>query len=157
MIAISLPFAQKMHVGVVDNLFNITSALSTTGLTTGNISELYTPFGKLVLLIMIQLGAIGYMTITSFFILSSGNNLSKYRTKILSTEFTMPENFNIREFVRNIIIYTFAVELFGTFLLALEFHKLGYAKPLWSAARICKKERDTPVTANMFPAPANRI
>lgn len=56
----------KMHVGVVDNLFNITSALSTTGLTTGNISELYTPFGKLVLLIMIQLGAIGYMTITSF-------------------------------------------------------------------------------------------
>ena len=28
MIAISLPFAQKMHVGVVDNLFNITSALS---------------------------------------------------------------------------------------------------------------------------------
>ena len=31
------------------------------------------------------------------------------------------------------------------------------AKPLWSAARICKKERDTPVTANMFPAPANRI
>lgn len=137
MIAISLPIAQKVHVGIVDNLFNITSALSTTGLTTGSISELYTPFGKLVLLTMIQLGAIGYMTITSFFILSSGNNLSNYRTKILRTEFTMPENFNIREFVRNIIIYTFAVELFGTFLLALEFHKLGYAKPLWSALFHC--------------------
>lgn len=136
-IAISLPFAQKMHVSFVDNLFNIVSALSTTGLTTGNISELYTPFGKLVLLVLIQLGAIGYMTITSFFILSSGNNLSKYRMKILSAEFTMPENFHIKEFVRNIIIYTFAVELFGTFLLAFEFSKLGYAKPLWSAFFHC--------------------
>ena len=68
---ISLPCAQKIHVSFVDNLFNIVSALSTTGLTTGNISQLYTPFGKLVLLTLIQLGAIGYMTITSFFILSS--------------------------------------------------------------------------------------
>lgn len=66
LICISLPFAQKMHVSLVDNLFNIVSALSTTGLTTGNISQLYTPFGKLILLTLIQLGAIGYMTITSF-------------------------------------------------------------------------------------------
>lgn len=34
LICISLPFAQKMHVSLVDNLFNIVSALSTTGLTT---------------------------------------------------------------------------------------------------------------------------
>ena len=121
-----------MHVSLVDNLFNIVSALSTTGLTTGNISQLYTPFGKLILLTLIQLGAIGYMTITSFFILSSGNNLSKYRTKILSAEFTLPENFNIKEFIRNIIIYTFVIELTGSILLSIEFAKLGYANPLWA-------------------------
>ncbi|CCY63055.1 trkH family potassium uptake protein [Clostridium sp. CAG:967] len=132
LICISLPFAQKMHVSLVDNLFNIVSALSTTGLTTGNISQLYTPFGKLILLTLIQLGAIGYMTITSFFILSSGNNLSKYRTKILSAEFTLPENFNIKEFIRNIIIYTFVIELTGSILLSIEFAKLGYANPLWA-------------------------
>lgn len=129
---ISLPCAQKMHVSFVDNLFNIVSALSTTGLTTGNISQLYTPFGKLVLLTLIQLGAIGYMTITSFFILSSGNNLSSYRTKILSAEFTLPENFNIKEFIRNIIIYTFVIELIGTVLLSIEFHKLGITNPVWA-------------------------
>lgn len=129
---ISLPCAQKIHVSFVDNLFNIVSALSTTGLTTGNISQLYTPFGKLVLLTLIQLGAIGYMTITSFFILSSGNNLSSYRTKILSAEFTLPENFNIKEFIRNIIIYTFVIELIGTVLLSIEFHKLGITNPVWA-------------------------
>lgn len=129
---ISLPCAQKMHVSFVDNLFNIVSALSTTGLSTGNISQLYTPFGKLVLLTLIQLGAIGYMTITSFFILSSGNNLSSYRTKILSAEFTLPENFNIKEFIRNIIIYTFVIELIGTIFLSIEFHKLGITNPVWA-------------------------
>lgn len=129
---ISLPCAQKIHVSFVDNLFNIVSALSTTGLTTGNISQLYTPFGKLVLLTLIQLGAIGYMTITSFFILSSGNNLSSYRTKILSAEFTLPENFNIKEFIRNIIIYTFVIELIGTIFLSIEFHKLGITNPVWA-------------------------
>lgn len=129
---ISLPCAQKMHVSFVDNLFNIVSALSTTGLSTGNISQLYTPFGKLVLLTLIQLGAIGYMTITSFFILSSCNNLSSYRTKILSAEFTLPENFNIKEFIRNIIIYTFVIELIGTIFLSIEFHKLGITNPVWA-------------------------
>lgn len=129
---ISLPCAQKIHVSFVDNLFNIVSALSTTGLSTGNISQLYTPFGKLVLLTLIQLGAIGYMTITSFFILSSGNNLSSYRTKILSAEFTLPENFNIKEFIRNIIIYTFVIELIGTIFLSIEFHKLGITNPVWA-------------------------
>lgn len=78
---ISLPCAQKIHVSFVDNLFNIVSALSTTGLTTGNISQLYTPFGKLVLLTLIQLGAIGYMTITSFFILSSGQQFIQLQNK----------------------------------------------------------------------------
>ena len=118
LVLISLPFAQKGAGNIVDNLFNIVSAMSTTGLTTGSISELYTPFGKLVLLCLIQLGAIGYMTITSFFILSSGQKLSAYRTKILSAEFTLPEGFKIREFIRNIIFYTFIIEVIGTLLLA---------------------------------------
>ena len=78
---ISMPFAQKQSVGIIDNLFNVVSAMSTTGLTTGAISELYTPFGKLILLGLIQLGAIGYMTITSFFILSSGSRLPVNRIK----------------------------------------------------------------------------
>lgn len=36
---ISMPFAQKQSVGIIDNLFNVVSAMSTTGLTTGAISE----------------------------------------------------------------------------------------------------------------------
>ena len=93
---ISLPFAQKIPVGFVDNLFNVVSAMSTTGLTTGSLSDMYTPFGKIILLGLIQLGAIGYMTLTSFLILSTSKKISTHRVKILSAEFSMPENFDLK-------------------------------------------------------------
>lgn len=129
---ISLPFAQKTEVSLVDNLFNVVSAMSTTGLATGSISELYSPFGKLILLVLIQLGAIGYMTLTSFLILSTTRKIPTHRIKILSAEFAMPEMFELKQFVKNIIIYTFSIELIGTLLLCWQFSCLGVDKPLWS-------------------------
>ncbi|MEI3254619.1 MAG: potassium transporter TrkG [Candidatus Gastranaerophilaceae bacterium] len=134
---ISLPFAQKIPVGFVDNLFNVVSAMSTTGLTTGSLSDMYTPFGKIILLGLIQLGAIGYMTLTSFLILSTSKKISTHRVKILSAEFSMPENFDLKHFISNIIIYTIIVEFIGTVLLCIEFSKLGLQKPLWSAIFHC--------------------
>lgn len=132
-ILISLPFAQKVHVGFVDNLFNIVSALSTTGLTTGSISELYTTFRHIILLCLIELGAIGYMTLTSFFILSRSDNISNNRVKILSAEFPLPQGFDVKRFVKNVIIYTIGIELVGSVLLYLQFLQNGIEKPLWNA------------------------
>lgn len=130
---ISLPFAQKIDNGVINNLFNVVSAMSTTGLTTGSIGQMYTMFGLLVLLVLIQLGAIGYMTITSFIIIAGSNKLSKSRQKILCAEFPLPEGFQIKTFIKNIILYTFIVELAGILLLWHQFLLLGLDSPLWSA------------------------
>lgn len=130
---ISLPFAQKTDNGLINNLFNVVSAMSTTGLTTGGISGMYTMPGLLVLLVLIQLGAIGYMTITSFIIIAGSNKLSKSRQKILCAEFPLPEGFRIKSFIKNIILYTFIVELIGILLLWRQFSLLGMESPLWSA------------------------
>lgn len=107
--------------------------MSTTGLTTGGISSLYTVFGKLVLLGLIQLGAIGYMTLTSFFILSGSNKISTIRTKVLSAEFSKPEFFELKKFIKNVIIYTFAIKLTGMVSLWICFHNLNIENSLWSA------------------------
>jgi len=133
LILILLPVSHKINVSFVDNLFNVVSAMSTTGLTCGAISNLYTPFGKLVLLGLIQLGGIGYMTLTSFLLLSRTDKISTHRVKVLSAEFPLPQGFNIKRFVKNIIIYTVVVESIGTLCLWLQFAALGLEKPLWSA------------------------
>lgn len=129
---ISLPFAQKIQVSLVDNLFNVVSAMSTTGLTTGSVSTMYTFFGQLVLLGLIQLGAIGYMTLTSFFILSRSDKLSTTRIRILSAEFTLPESFKIKQFVKHVVIFTLITELIGSLLLWQEFRTLGIHNCLWA-------------------------
>jgi len=133
LLLILLPCSQKTDISFIDNLFNIVSAMSTTGLTTGAVSELYTPFGKLVLLGLIQLGGIGYMTLTSFLLLSRNDKISTNRVKILSAEFPLPQGFDIKHFIKNIIFYTIIVEFIGTMLLWHEFALLGVDKPLWSA------------------------
>jgi trk system potassium uptake protein TrkH len=69
-IMLSIPFSTVNSVGSLDNLFISTSAVSTTGLTTVSVSDNYTFFGELIILLLIQLGGIGYMTFSSFVILT---------------------------------------------------------------------------------------
>ncbi|MGL6195392.1 MAG: potassium transporter TrkG, partial [Thermoguttaceae bacterium] len=133
-IVISLPFSQLKHVDFVDNLFNVVSAMSTTGLTVGAVGDIYTFWGNLVLLVLMQLGAIGYMTFTSFLILARGDRLSPTRKKILGAEFTLPEGFAIRHFTMSVIIYSFIIESIGTIVLWYEFDKFNVDNPLWQAA-----------------------
>jgi len=130
---LELPFSQKGGASFVDNIFNAVSAMSTTGLTTGAISDIYAPFGLFVLLVLMQLGALGYMTITSFIILSRTNSLSTNRVRILAAEFPMPDGMCIPEFLRHIIAYTAITEGLGAALLWWRFSALGVPQAPWSA------------------------
>lgn len=136
-IFVSFPFSQKVNVKLIDNIFNVTSAISTTGLTTNSVNDSYTFFGQLVFVILFQLGGIGYMTVSSFIIIASGKQLSKTRLGILKTEFTLPEGFDIKIFIKRVIIFSFTIELIGTLLLWYEFYSYGVRLPLWSAFFHC--------------------
>lgn len=128
-----LPVAQKVRVSPVDNLFTVVSAMSTTGLTTVSVADSYTFFGQFVVLILMQLGGLGYMTITSFIILSRKGALSGMRHGILSTQFALPQGFWLSQFVRNIVVFTLLIEAAGAVLLYIWFAKADVAAPVWSA------------------------
>jgi trk system potassium uptake protein TrkH len=72
---LSLPFSMKEGISSLDALFTSVSAISTTGLVTIDIGSTLTHFGLFVVLILIQLGGIGYMTFGSFIVLSRSNRL----------------------------------------------------------------------------------
>lgn len=55
-----------VKVSFLDSLFTAVSAVSVTGLTTINISETYTTFGLVMILVILQLGAIGIMSLGTF-------------------------------------------------------------------------------------------
>ncbi|MCH5246546.1 MAG: potassium transporter [Muribaculaceae bacterium] len=74
-LVLMLPRCSTNGISFVDALFISTSAVSITGLCPVDIAEVFTPFGILILSCLIQIGALGVLTFTSFFALFfSGNN-----------------------------------------------------------------------------------
>ncbi|PIP13399.1 MAG: hypothetical protein COX48_04385, partial [bacterium (Candidatus Stahlbacteria) CG23_combo_of_CG06-09_8_20_14_all_34_7] len=63
-----LPLSVKNPAGIsfIDALFTSTSAVCVTGLIVKDTEIFFTPFGKSVILLLIQLGGLGYMIISTF-------------------------------------------------------------------------------------------
>ncbi|RQV93014.1 MAG: potassium transporter KtrB [Calditrichaeota bacterium] len=132
-ILLSLPFAQAKDTLVLDNLFTATSAISTTGLVTVSTSDNYSFFGEFIILILIQIGGIGYMTFGSFVILSSNRRFSPERAKVSSEVFSLPKNFRIDKFIRSVVTFTFTIELIGAIFLFFIFRASNIPNTFWSA------------------------
>ncbi len=131
-IFLSLPFSQKTPVSFIDNLFTSVSAVSTTGLITVDPSTVYSFFGQIILLTLIQLGGIGYMTLGSFVILQIGGKFSKDREGLTRTAFPLPEDLDIRLFLKSVVFYTLVVECIGATCLAYYFNLEQVESPIWS-------------------------
>ncbi len=133
-LVLCIPFAQQHgDVKPLDNLFTATSAVSTTGLVTVSVSDDYSVLGQIVILVLIQLGGIGYMTLGSFIILSRKSDLSETRREIGHTVFSLPRSFHIDKFIRSVITFTIVTETLGAAALYFIFNAAGVPTPLWSA------------------------
>lgn len=120
-----LPFLQKTPVSFLDNLFISTSAVSTTGLVTVSVFDSYNLVGQFVVLALFQLGGIGYLTFTTFMILSTTRKLTHWHQNILKTEFTLPKSIKIKDFLKSVIIFTLIMEILGAVLFYIGFTKDG--------------------------------
>lgn len=70
------PGATYKPISLVDALFTCASATSITGLTSVDVASTFTPLGKLVILLDIQVGAIGVMTFSYFVLMMVGKRLA---------------------------------------------------------------------------------
>lgn len=131
---LALPFSLVDGVGgAVDTLFTACSAVSTTGLVTLSTGRDFTFFGQGVILILIQLGGLGYMTLGSFAVLAGSGRLQPWREQVGRAVLNMPDGFHFGAFLRLIVVYSFVVELVGAALLYWRFQVLGVEAPVWSA------------------------
>ncbi len=132
-ILLSMPFSQQESVSGLDTLFISVSAVSTTGLVTVDMDS-FTFFGQLVILLLIQLGGVGYMTLGSFIILSRGKDLSDLRQGVSDYVFSLPSNFRMDKFIRSVIIFTVCVEGAGFLALYYLFRQAQVESTIWNAA-----------------------
>ncbi|TWU25903.1 TrkH family potassium uptake protein [Bythopirellula polymerisocia] len=127
-----LPFSwAAAPVSPLDNLFIATSAVSTTGLATVNPPEAYSFLGELIVLLAVQVGGLGYMTLGSFVILSRKSDLPKVRASVGLVAFSLPSGFDLRLFIRHVVTFTVLIEVAGAALLYYAFRSAGIESPLW--------------------------
>jgi len=119
-ILLVMPFSQTSGKwgNYMDALFSAVSATCVTGLCTyaDGIGQHLTFFGQLVMLIMIQIGGLGFVTVLTFFITLFRSKL-QFRDRYLISQMVGSTNFaDVVKFVRKLILISFIVETLGTLI-----------------------------------------
>ena len=120
-----LPWVHQpgVEVSLIDSLFTAVSAVSVTGLTTITIAESYTTFGFVMLLIILQLGAIGIMSLGTFIWLLVGKKIGMRERQLIMIDHNQSNISGVVNLIREIIKILFAIELFGAVVLSIHYLK----------------------------------
>lgn len=116
------PFAAEgKSISFVDAFFTATSATCVTGLSTLSLSQDLSILGQLVVLVLIQIGGLGFMILYSFMIISMGRSMDMTQRVIMQDLLSVNSLEDLREVIFDIIKYTIAIELWGGIVLSIAF------------------------------------
>ena len=120
-----LPIASRAPGGqdFLSCLFTATSATCVTGLVVADTYLNWTLFGQIVILILIQVGGLGFMTFGVFFSMLIGRNIGLKERNLMQESVNSMQIGGVVKLVRKIIIGTALFEGLGSVILALRFSK----------------------------------
>ena len=118
---LSLPVASATPrpVNWFDALFTSTSAVCVTGLVVRDTGTAYSTFGHVVLLLLIQIGGLGFMTFATVVFRLMGRGLTLRDRMIVQDAMNEDVLGGMVKLVRWVVISTFSVELAGAWVVAL--------------------------------------
>ncbi len=118
----------------VDSLFTSTSAVCVTGLITVDTAVHFTIFGQVVIMILIQIGGLGFITLTSLIFLIIGKKITYQNRITIQESLNQDKNQGIVKMVKNIVILVFCIEFVGFLcLLPSMVNLFGWGKGTFSA------------------------
>ncbi|MBN2849510.1 MAG: TrkH family potassium uptake protein, partial [Erysipelotrichaceae bacterium] len=101
-----LPISNKVQgTGFIEHLFTSTSAVCVTGLTTIVPLDQYTIFGQFIILLLMQIGGLGLMTLIAVFLIFVGGKLSHAEKLAMSEAVNRPTLGNLGHFLKFILVY----------------------------------------------------
>jgi trk system potassium uptake protein len=118
---LSLPFAHNGQLRFMDALFTSTSAVCVTGLIVKDTPVDFTPFGHLVILLLIQIGGLGYMTAVSFMAVMRRKKIGHSDRLILQESLNYPGMDGLVRFLKIVFSTIFTIEVIGMIILTLRF------------------------------------
>ncbi|BBU39051.1 MAG: TrkH family potassium uptake protein [Bacillaceae bacterium] len=132
-ILLSLPFVHKPDAEwtFLDALFTAVSAVSVTGLTTVSIIDTFTVPGIFILMIVLQIGGIGIMTLGTLFWFVLGKKIGLRERQLIMVDQNQLNLSGIVNLMRQIMLMILIIELIGTIILGTYYLKYF---PEWKEA-----------------------
>ena len=120
-----LPFASKdgHSAGLVNALFTATSATCVTGLVVFDTFAHWTVFGQVVILILIQVGGLGFVTLGMFLSLLLKRKIGLSEREMLHESVSAMSVSGMVKLTKEIIVGTICIEGIGAIILSLRFIK----------------------------------
>lgn len=133
-ILLSLPISSISgeYTNFLDSLFTSTSAVCVTGLVTLNTVEHWNLFGQIVIIILIQIGGLGFMSFTALFAIMIKKRITLKERLLLQESMNTFGIQGMVRLIRYILAFTLSVELLGALLFSTQFiPEYGWVKGVY--------------------------
>ncbi|WP_081671679.1 TrkH family potassium uptake protein [Paenibacillus antibioticophila] len=110
--------ADGKPMGLIDALFMATSATCVTGLAVVDTGTHFSLFGQVVLLLLVQIGGLGFMVIGTLIALAFNRRISLRDRLVLQEAMNHNSMENLMTLLRRVIQYSLVIEVIGALLLA---------------------------------------
>ncbi|NMB08836.1 MAG: Trk family potassium uptake protein [Tissierellia bacterium] len=133
-ILLNLPIASQNgeSIGFINSFFTSASAVCVTGLVVVNTAKHWSLFGKIVIIILIQIGGLGFMTMATIVAMLMGKKISLKERLIIKEQLNQENISGLVRLTRYVIFSTLLIELIGAILLSTKFiPRYGTIKGIW--------------------------
>ncbi len=133
-IFLALPISDQngQATSYLDSLFMAVSATCVTGLAVVNTADHWNTFGQVIILIMVEVGGLGFMSFLVLLLNMTGQHPS-FKSKMLIRDAYNFTSFNNGDkLVKSIVKLSLVTQLIGAVLLSVDFiPKFGLGKGIW--------------------------
>jgi trk system potassium uptake protein TrkH len=130
-ILLNLPIATQngQSIGFINALFTSASAVCVTGLVVVNTGEFWSFFGQIIIILLIQMGGLGFMTMATIGALIIGKKITLKERLIIKEQLNQETMSGLVKLTKYVILSTFAIEFIGALLLSTRFIPIyGWSK-----------------------------
>ena len=121
-------------IPIIDSFFTATSAVCVTGLSVVDLGTGFSRFGQVVVLLLVQLGGIGIMTLSTMLLMMVGQRVSLSSQDVVAQRYTFSQGGRLGTLLKQVFLLTLFIELFGAVLLfSAEIHRLPPGQATWYA------------------------
>lgn len=133
-ILLNLPIATQNgeSIGFINALFTSASAVCVTGLVVVNTGEFWSLFGQIIIILLIQMGGLGFMTMATIGALVIGKKITLKERLIIKEQLNQETMSGLVKLTKYVILSTLAIESLGAILLSTKFIPIyGNTKGIW--------------------------